>query len=325
MDAVPIDLSQQLSYRFPRERTLTIPGDPPQEIQSSYADVRMTGVETTCDGPALGEIVTTSEIFDHQTGDVLATCRQTVRVWRGLPEVQIRIEIETTHEPDGDPWNTYFTSRCAWKDDDAALTRGLLQGAHGIRGERIEAPYYLEIASGERRTTLLFGGLPFHRRIGSRMLDTILVAPGETCRTFDFHIAVDEPYPLLAAHSMLMPPGELFLQQGPADASGGWFFHFKERNVQILSIQPIVPAVASSDDESDVETAPELTSGFALRLLETEGRSRRVKLRFFRTPQQARKRDFRGRTIKELSFRKETLLLEMRAHELVDVELLYAD
>jgi alpha-mannosidase len=157
------------------------------------------------------------------------------------------------------------------------------------------------------------------------MLDTILIAAGETRRTFDFRIAVDEPYPLLAAHAMLMPPGELFLEQGPGDPTGGWFFHLKERNIQILSIQPIVPSAQWTEPEEHVETVPELTSGFALRLLETEGRSRRVKLKLFRTPQQARKRDFRGRSIKELTIRKETVLIEMRPHELVDVELLYAD
>jgi alpha-mannosidase len=330
----PNRLSQQLSYRFPRERTLPLPGDPPRELKTCYADVRMTALEITSNGPALGEIVTQTEVFDQLTGEVLAECRQTVQVWRGLPEVRVRIELDTKIEPDGDPWNTYFTSRFAWKDEDAALTRGLMQGAHPIRGERIEAPYYLEIASGERRTTLLFGGLPFHRRIGDRMLDSILVPPGETTRTIEFRIAVDEPYPLLAAHAMLMPPGELHLTQGPPQPTGGWFFHLKERNVQILSIQPLVPdplgtAAVGTDGEHEPGTAPsaepETRSGYALRLLETEGRSRSVKLKLFKTPRRARKRDFRGRTLKELPLRRDTVIIDLRAHELVDVELLDAD
>ena len=61
--------------------------------------------------------------------------------------------------------------------------------------------------------------------------------------------------------------------------------------------------------------------GFALRLLETEGRHRQVKLRCFKTPTSARQIDFQGRTITDLSIIDEHVIIEMTAYEIVDVEM----
>ena len=44
----------------------------------------------------------------------LAAFRQTVRVWRALPTIEIDVELTDVKLPDGDPWNNYFASRFAW-------------------------------------------------------------------------------------------------------------------------------------------------------------------------------------------------------------------
>ena len=71
------------------------------------------------------------------------------------------------------------------------------QRADGTHADRIAAlPRYCR---GKQRTTLLCGGLPYHRRFGPRKFDTLLVVQGETARTFRLGIGIDVPHPMAAA------------------------------------------------------------------------------------------------------------------------------
>lgn len=309
----PNRLSQQTTFRFPRDRTYTVPGDPPREVKTPYAEMRMRAAHVTCAGPALGEIVTESEIVDQTNETPLARCRQTFRVWRHLPWVDLTIELEPEILPDGDPWSNYFAARFAWNDDSAVLTGCRLQSAFPVYKERIEAPEYLEIAEDERRTTLLFGGLPFHRRSGGNMLDTILIPSGETARRFQMRIGFDLAYPLQAAHDWLAPAMQKYTESAPRSARKGWFFQLKQNNVQIIDLLPLLPPRASDGPGNPV--------GFRLRLLETEGRGRKAKLRLFRPPASARLVNLLGETVRELAVSGDAVLLELRKHQLAEVEI----
>lgn len=312
----PNRLSQQTTFRFPRERTFTRPHHPAQEIKTFYAEMELRKAEITRNGPARGEIVTESDLVDQTNGNVIATCKQTVSVWRHLPLADLTIELEPRHEPDGDPWSSYYASRFAWHSESAAVTGGLMQGAIRIYKERIESPYYLEFAEDEQRTTLLFGGIPFHRRTGPNMLDTILIPAGEMARRFQIRIGFDVPYPMQAAHDFLAPPLTGMTARAPQTPEG-WFFHLKQSNVQILGLSPLL-----GPEDAETETTV-LATGFCVRLLETEGRNRKVKLRMFRAPTRARIRDHLGKTVKDLAVSGDAVFLEMRKHQFADVEIFY--
>jgi len=57
-----------------------------------------------------------------------------------------------------------------------------------------------------------------------------------------------------------------------------------------------------------------------LRLVETEGRPVRARLRCFRTPKTARQRDFQGQTIYELAIDGDAVLIDLTAFEIADIE-----
>ena len=77
-----------------------------------------------------------------------------------------------------------------------SLLRGV-NGAAEVSGHtRPETPDYIELRVGAQNTVLFPGGLPFHQRHGSRMLDVILVSPGETAQTFDLALGVDREHPM---------------------------------------------------------------------------------------------------------------------------------
>ena len=140
--------------------------------------------------------------------------------------------------------------------------------------QRLESPYFIEVRKKKTRTAILCGGLPYHRRNGLRMLDTLLVVPGETARHFRLGVALDEPFPLTAALEFLGP--RLVLPDLPSPPGGsGWLFHLDVRNVVATAWEPI-------QEGGHVV-------GFRVRLLETEGRSVAACLRSFRTVRTAQR------------------------------------
>jgi alpha-mannosidase len=313
----PNRLSQQLNYRFSRERTVTIgEGDRAEQTKSHYAEMRRRTSEVTCAGPAVGEVVTTGDIVDQTSGARLAGYRQTVRVWRGRPVVELDIELEIEKMPDAEPWHNYFASRFAWHDETASLTRSAMMGAHETSEERIEALHYLEIATPEQRTTILAPGLPFYRKTGPRMVDSLLVVARETARNFRFVIAIDQDYPMQSALDALSPVVVVPTKAGPPrSGTTGWFFHLPTRQVQMLQLLPL-EAVGSGD------MAPAKKGcGCALRLVETEGRPVRARLRCFRTPRSARQRDLTGQTIYELAIDGDAVLIDLTSFEIADIEI----
>jgi len=339
----PNRLSQQLNYRFTRERTFTVgSGERAEETKSHYAEMRRLTSEITSTGPALGEIVTTGDIVDQATGSSgkatrLAGFKQTVRVWRGRPIVEIEVELDIERMPDAEPWHNYFTSRFAWHDETASLTRSAMMQACETAEERIESLHYLEIATPEQRTTILTPGLPFHRKTGPRMIDTLLVVPRETERKFRFTIAVDQDYPMQAALDALAAPVVVPVKNGPPKSgTAGWFFHLATKQVQVLQMLPVLektsdqPATDGTNGTHKTDTSHEShpreitanpTCGLALRLVETEGRPVCARLRCFRSPVTARQRDLAGNSICELTTDGDAVLVDLSAFEIADIEI----
>lgn len=320
-------LSQQLSFRFPRERSIPLEPGSNETTKSQYAEMRCERGAVIRSGIACGEIQTWGQIVDQANNERLASYRQSVRVWRGTPTIEIEIELSDVKTIDGDPWNNYFASRFAWNDSTAAVTRSIYHSAHNYSGERIETSDYIEVASESERLTIVPHGLPFHRQSGDRMVDAVLVVAGETQRKFRFTIAVNAPYPLEAAWSATSPAPVIPTVSGPPRSGAtGWFFHVDARHVQITRLLGIDPAGAGAAPLEQFEhpTIP-AGPGFALRLVETEGRNKSVKLHCFRRPSYARKRDFCGQTINELLIDGDAVQVDLAAFEVVDVELRFGE
>ena len=333
----PNRLSQQLSFRFASERVVGTPQDGEPAQKSFYAEMRCEDFRVTCDGPGLGEIVTRGAIVDQARGTRLAGFQQRLRLWRGCPFLEVQIQLEVDSCPDGSPWATYFTSRFAWNDSTAALTRSVLEGAHSVGGERFESPHFLELAVEDERTTIFGRGLPYYRKTGPRMVDAILIAGQERCRTFEFVIGVDQQFPMQSAFHVMNPAFTLATQsRKPRGSNSGWLFQVRERNVVLTRIMPAPVVGDDADHTADFSVAEDLQpldpadsqttdgSAFVVRLLECEGRHRRVHLSCFRVPVLARQRDLQGRLLSELSIEDGQVVLEMSAFEIADVELCFA-
>ena len=170
---------------------------------------------------------------------------------------------------------------------------------------QLESPHFIDLRAGEVRTTLLCGGLPYHRRLGLRKLDTLLIVRGETSRRFRLGIGIDLPHPVPAALGFLAP--ETVLRGVPSPpATSGWLFHLDARNVVATHWEPIC-------SESQVE-------GFRVRLLETDGRQVKLGLRCFRPVQSARKINSGDTSPTELPVNGDKITISMGPHEWAEVE-----
>ncbi len=309
----PVRISQQVAYRFGLERTFTVGTGAEQEtFKSHYSGMELREAKVLCAGPAMGAIETKGELIDQTNGKLLATYRQVTRVFRGRPNIEVELSLDLKKTPTGDPWTNYIGCRFAWKHTTAALTASMQQGAHAVSSQRIEAPHYLEIADDHYRTTLLTPGLTFHRKTGDRMFDTLLITEGETRRDFRFSIAIDSKYPMqsqLDAYSEpLVIPTEF---AAPAGGQQGWFFFVGAPNVQLTRILPAI----TRDGKP----------GYLLRLLETEGRTKKFPLQCLKTPTKAQQVDFNGKKISDFKIVDAAVMVEVSAYEICDVELSFED
>ena len=100
-------------------------------VQPRQQDAGPVGHASRTPAPALGEVMAEGDMLDDHDA-VLATFRQRLRAWVGRPVLELRIELDPVHPPAGYPWHAYYGARFAWRDERAALFRGV-NGANDPR------------------------------------------------------------------------------------------------------------------------------------------------------------------------------------------------
>ncbi len=121
--------------------------------------------------------------------------QQSVSLWRGSRVIVLEIEIaDCSMELAGDAWNSYLACRFAWPDEAATIRRSIHGCIFETKARRFEAPQFIEVESYKTRTTILTAGMPYHRRIGKRMLDCLLRTRGESSTKFRLGIGIDVPH-----------------------------------------------------------------------------------------------------------------------------------
>jgi alpha-mannosidase len=295
-------MSQQLALRMPGVKQK--PGDTYRDPDETarYSVMAADGVEVTAATTALGEITTRGRLLDLE-GKKLAGFVQKYRVWRGSRVLTVDIELDPVEEPKADPWNSYFCCRFAWGDETSDLFRTANETRQPASGQRFEAPHYIEMLNPKNSTTILTGGLPFHRRHEHRMLDSLLITRGETERKFRVGIGIDLTHPMLDALSLLTPP---IVVPSPAPTSASsWLFHLDSRNVVATHWEPLV-------EDGKI-------TGFRVRLLETAGRPAGLTLSAFKPVGLVERVDFLGKRLDQCQVQGGKIKLDMAAHEFVEV------
>lgn len=296
-------LSQQLALRSPALRGEEGPGQ-------GYSVMVADSIETTLSDPAVGEVVSRGRLVDRE-GQRLAGFEQRFRLVRGSRVLRIDVQLDADEAPRPDPWNSYYTCRFAWADENVDVYRTVGGVREATANNKFEAPLYVDLDLPKQRTAILTGGLPYHRKIGYRMLDTMLLAAGDTTRQFTLGVGIDVTHPLQEALALLTPPTALFQNAPPpASAASGWLFHVDSKNVVATHWQPLV------EDAQPV--------GFCVRLLEAYGRAAKTTLSTFRAAASARKVDFSGNSLSDCEVQADKIRFEMSPREWAQLEVRWA-
>ncbi len=244
-------------------------------------------------------------------------------------EIELGGSANTLVPPRPDLWNSYYGCRFAWAERAAELARDVHLANQITSAKRIEAPHCIELQAGARRTAILTGGLPYHCRFGTRMLDSLLVVQGETARKDSgIGIGIDLPHPWAAAIDFSAPAAtHVETTAAPMPARHSWLFYVDARNVLATHWEPIVATGDGEHGDSKAATpgerpaaAPGSIIGFRVRLFELEGRAGRVHVRSFRTPKSARRTDFLGQSMGELSIEADRIAVDLGGYEWMQLE-----
>jgi alpha-mannosidase len=321
-------LSQQIAFRLPPLADAADSSPASGGDESAYSRMVADSIQVTDSGRLFGEITSRGRIADPD-GNPLAEFTQRVQMTLGSRVIAVEIDLQPALPPRPDPWKSYYACRFAWAERAADLARDVHFASQPTTAKRLEAPHFVEIQAGPKRIALLTGGLPYHCRFGSRMLDSLLIVHGETCRQFRLGIGIDLPHPWSAALDFSTTEAvSVETAAAPAPARHGWLFHIDARNVVATAWEPLLAGEpAASGDIRDGDTgdgtiapAPGSIIGFRVRVLETEGRGGRVQLRSFRPAKSARRTDFLHRPTGDLIVEGDRIVLDLGAFEWMQIE-----
>jgi alpha-mannosidase len=295
---------------------LVIAGLTGPDGKPATSQMKAVRFEADYGGPALVQATTTGTLNHPVDGRVLASFTQRQRLWTGRPALEIDVTLDDLDEAwlqslaKADAWSSYLGIRWAWPDPESSLRRTSLLAPEHTDADRPETPDAIDISSRRRRTTLLFGGLAHHRRLGKRMLDTILIAGKESSRSFRVAVALDLEHPWQAAVDFHAPAFVVPTLAGPPKTGpAGWLVAVDNKAVAVVRV---VFADRSGDGRG---------WGLDVTLLETSGRSTRCKVRTFRDPTWARQLDFHDETIVDLQTDGDSVLVDLTPHELARVDI----
>jgi alpha-mannosidase len=283
--------------------------------KSITSKMRAERFELDYGGPALVQATSSGSLIDPQKNIRLASFTERFRLWAGRPVLEIDIIVSDLdaawleQAADADPWSVYLACRWAWPDPSSMLRRGVFWSTEITDSERPETPEYFDISTRSQRTAILFKGFPYHRKHGSRMLDTLLIAGCESMRSFSFGTVLDLENPAHAAQEVMMPAPVIPVEDGPPlIGPSGWLAQADSKNVVISRLEFVE------------RTGTDRAWGLAFHLLETAGHATRCRLRLFRNPSWARQVDFQGDTIIDLTVQEDTVLIDFTPYELVRIE-----
>jgi alpha-mannosidase len=270
-------------------------------------------------GPALVQATATGTLVDSGSGAHLARFTQRYRLWTGRPILEVAITLSDVDAnwlstaAQSDPWTQYFACRWAWPDPTSMVRRTVLLAPELTELERPETPDAIDISTRRQRTTLLSGGLPYHRKHGGRMLDTLLIAGAETARTFQLGVAVDLEHPFQAALDLITPALVVPTDLGPPGLGmRGWLILVDQKAVAVTHVG-FVPSTGEGRGW-----------GLVVHLLETAGQSTRCRVRFFRNPTWARQIDFQSELVVDLTVESDGVLVDLTPNELAQLEVTLA-
>ena len=310
---VPAKRGNRLSLMIARRDQ--IPSDAQRPAATASSSLRIsemvaTKVEMLTSSNICG--VVSAEGYLQFDGQRAADFRIVYEVWRGSRIAEVNIRLQNLQPLSADnPWQSAYVLRLAWPSEAAVLRTYSAGQRHSWAAGRGISPTLIEIDEVDYRTHYLTGGLAFHRRSEDRFLETVLASAGETQVEHRIGIGVDLPHANLAAEQFPDTPYEIELSRSqPIAASSGWMATVDQRNVIVQLESPLVDQTGA-------------LVGMRLFVSELEGKATSANIRLLREVASATRVDYLGGKISQLNAVHDRITIALRAHEQVNVDVLW--
>lgn len=265
---------------------------------------RVTVTEATS---VYGEILATGGLwFDNAKA---AEYQLAYKVWRGSRLLQISLKLDLKRSLLEEPWSSYVAFRTAWANESAVLFGNVCGNRQALSRGRLISPNFIEIDEVEHRTTLLMGGIPYHRRNNERFLDSLIMVRGETQSEFEIAVGIDLPEPTIVSETIWDSPLKIDNVPGPPPSGPStWFFTVEPQTV-------LVHTVASLTNDSGI------VCGLRVLVRECLSKLTATRIRCVRDISKAYRADEFGNSLGSLTVEKDCVLITLSSHEhcLVDI------
>jgi hypothetical protein len=170
-------------------------------------------------------------------GQVAARFEQQVIVRRGSRQITVRGRISATSGLTGDRWKNYVAHQIAWNDETAPRFRSIHEQRFPLELRRFLSPQWIEIADTYARITLMPRGNYGHVQSAPRILDSLVLVPGERSSEFEFTLGFDTGEHVASANCQLTRIRAVpcnISSQNPAFR----FVEISPHHVEIVRMQP---------------------------------------------------------------------------------------
>ncbi|MBQ3351866.1 MAG: hypothetical protein IJG38_15845 [Thermoguttaceae bacterium] len=268
------------------------------------------------------KMIVSGRLVDREM-NVLYTFKQTTSLQYGSATIYFDFKIKPVEgvEQDDDFYSVipphYLACRWAWGDDSTETFISVGGAMVKTESKELLSPEFVVNKSDEYSFTLKSFGLPWHRRIGSHRMDTLLAVDGETERRFHLEATIERSF---SANAMARTP--VYVVPVYDDAKP----KIKEASVLDVGAENLtvtsawVETVQSDGAENSTETKRVLN----LRLQETHGKRTTVTLEFFRKAQSACLNDFCGEKIRSLDVDAGRPLVNLQPYAWEEVQIEFA-
>ncbi|WP_145386618.1 hypothetical protein [Stieleria neptunia] len=203
-------------------------------------------MEVTQSDRALGEITASGELHDND-GKTIAEFSLRYRLRRGSRLLEVdgtlhpktKIEIES----EGAFWKNYFAVRTAVAGEAAILRPLVRDKVHSASSKKFVAPLGVLIDEAEKQTLVAGYGLPLHRKVADRFLDTVIGVPtGTEAIPFRVTFAFDCPSPVAVARSCIAPAEAFAIDSSESGSPTGvtsqaWLVHVSSTDVLVTEMK----------------------------------------------------------------------------------------
>ncbi len=265
------------------------------------------------------KMIVSGRLVDREM-NVLYTFKQTTSLQYGSSTIHFNFKIKPVRgvEQDDNFYSVipphYLACRWAWGDDSTETFISV--GGAMVKAENKEllSPEFVVNKSDDFSFTLKTFGAPWHRRIGSHRMDTLLAVDGETERRFHLEATIERRFSAnaIAKNTLYAVP----VYDGAIP---------KAKEASVLDVGAENLCVTSAWVENAASESPDNSAEpkrvLNLRLQETLGKRTAVTLEFFRKAQSACLNDFCGEKIRNLDIDAGRPIINLQPYAWEEVEI----